>query len=236
MKKQTAHAAIRRIEIVEHSATAEFAASAAEQDDRQLIGIVVAMQHARTVHDGCVVEQSPVPFLDFGHPFTQISKLRHEELVERNQLSRLGVCHLMMLVFRTAVGVRFCGAIIAIFQGRDAGRVGAEGQHHNVVHQPPVFGNIRRNPVGRSRQIGCCKGALPTFGVALPVGSLDAPLDLMDATEIFFESLSIGQGETFSKGLGVFEHGIDDAAIAPIAVGAEELIERECRTGFGPGR
>lgn len=46
MKEQAAHAPIGRIEIVQHAATLQFATAAAKEKDGQLLGIMVAMQHA----------------------------------------------------------------------------------------------------------------------------------------------------------------------------------------------
>ena len=46
MKEQAAHAPIGRIEIVQHAAALQFATAAAKEKDGQLLGIMVAMQHA----------------------------------------------------------------------------------------------------------------------------------------------------------------------------------------------
>lgn len=70
-----------------------------------MFGIVVALNHARTVHDGRVVEQRVIAFLNFRHPFAQVGELRREELVDAYEFLRLGVGHLVMLILSSSVRV-----------------------------------------------------------------------------------------------------------------------------------
>ena len=88
---------------------------------------------------------------------------------------------------------------------------------------------------GRGRS-GAARVGCPAAGIALLAGPLDATLDLVNAAEILLEPLTVREGEPLTQRLGVFEHRIDDAAVAAVAVGAEELVERQRRTRLGPGR
>ena len=56
----------------EGAAAAEFAPRTAEQDDGQLVGVMIAVEHARTVHHRRVVEQRAVALFDFGHPLAEV--------------------------------------------------------------------------------------------------------------------------------------------------------------------
>lgn len=63
-EKEAAHASVRFVRVVQNAASAEIASGATEQEDRQLLGVVVAVQHAGTVHDGGVVKQGAFALLD----------------------------------------------------------------------------------------------------------------------------------------------------------------------------
>ena len=149
----------------------------------------------------------------------------HEELVEWDEFRWLGVGHLVMLIFSATVSVGFRRAIVAIFEGRDPRGVGAEGQQHDIVHQLPVVRDLSGNAIGGPRAIGGGQARPPATGLALLAGPLDASLDLVDAAEILLEPLSVRYGEPLTQRPGVFEHGIDDTTIAPVGLGAEELVE-----------
>jgi hypothetical protein len=118
-EEQAAHSPVGRIQIVEYAAAAKFAARPAEQDHRQLLGFMVAVDHAGTVHDGRVVEQRAIAFLDFRHPLAEVGELGREELVDGDEFLRLGVGHLVMLIFGADMRVREDRAVVAIFEGRD---------------------------------------------------------------------------------------------------------------------
>ena len=190
-KEQAAHPPVGSIEVVEHSSASEFAPCAAEQDDRQVLGIVVAVEHARAVRDCSIVEQCAIPFLDLRHSLAEVSKLGHEELVEGDKLCRLGVGHLVMLIFGTAVRVGFGGAVVAILEGRDPGGVGTEGQQHDVVHEFPIVRDLSGNAIGGSRAIRGGQARGPASGLALLAGTFDATLDLVNAAKVLLEPLPV---------------------------------------------
>ncbi len=235
VEEEAAHAAVGFVEVVEHATTVKIAACAAEQDHWQLLGLMVAVQHAGAVHDSGVVEQGAVAFLDLGHPLAEVGELRHEELVERDQLVRLRVGDVMMVIADAEVRVHDGGGVVAVFHGRDPGGVRAEGKNEDVIHELPILRKVRRDAVGRPRTIGAGEGRLPFTGLAFLAGPLDAALDLVDGAEILLKALTVRAGEFPLQGLGVLEDGIDDAAVIAVALGAEELVKGERGPRFGPG-
>lgn len=133
--------------------------------------------------------------------------------------------HLMMLVFGTAVRMRFGRSVVAILQSRNSCRIGSESKQHNVIHQFPVLRNLCGNTVSRPRAIRSSERRLPSACIALLVCSLDPAFDLVDATEIFLEPLPIRKRKPLLQRPSVFEYRIDHPTIASVSVGAEQLIE-----------
>ena len=86
------------------------------------------------MHDGRVVEQRSVAFLNLRHSLAEVRELRHEVLVERNKLGRLGVSHLVMLILGSAMGMGFCRTVVAVFECCDPGCVSSEGKQYDIVH------------------------------------------------------------------------------------------------------
>ena len=111
------------------------------------------------------------PSLNFRHPFAQVGELGREELVDRDEFLRLGVGHLVMLIFGAGVRVSEDRAIVAVFQSRDPRGVGAEGEQHDIVHQLPVIRDLSGNAIGGPRAIGGGQARLPAAGLALLAGS-----------------------------------------------------------------
>ena len=235
-EEQAAHATVGSIEVIERSTAAQLAAGSAEQDHRQLFGVMVAVDHARTVHDGRVVEQSAITFLIFRHPLAEVGELGCEELVDRDEFLRLGVGHLVMLIFGAGVRVSEDRAVVAVFESRDPRRVGAKGEQHDVVHQLPVIRYLSGNAISGPRAIGGGQGRLPAADLVLLTGPLDATFDLVNAAEILLEPLPVRNRESLPQRSGVFEHGINDTLVVAVGLRAEELVEGQRRTRFRPCR
>ena len=236
VEEEAAHPAVRFVEVVEHAATAKIATRAAEKDDRQLLRLMVAMQHTGAVHDGGVVEQCAVAFLDLGHALAEVGELRHEELVERGEFVRLRVGKVVMMIADPEVPMDDVGGIIAVFHGGDPRGVGAEGKNEDVIHEPPILRQIRGDAVGRTRTVGAGRCRFPFTSRTFLAGPFDATLDLMDGAEILLKALTVRGGELALQRLGVIEHGINDVTVIAGALGAEELVKGERRPRFGPGR
>ena len=67
---------------------------------------------------------------------------------------------------------------------------------------------------------------------ALLTGPLDATLDLVNAAEILLEPLPIRDGESLPQRPGVFEHCVNNTAVAAVGLGPEEPVEGQGRIDF----
>ena len=117
----------------------------------------------------------------------EVGELGREELVDPDEFLRLGVGHLVMLIFGASVRVSEDRAVVAVFEGRDPRGVGAKCEQHDIVHQLPVIRDFGGNAIGRARPIGGGQARLPAAGLALLASPLDASLDLVNAAEILLE-------------------------------------------------
>ncbi len=235
-EEQAAHAPVGLVGIVQHAAAAQIASGAPEHEHGELFGVVVAVQHARTMHDGGIVEERAFAFLDLRHPLAEVGELRHEELVERYEILRLRVSDVVVVVADTEVCVDDGGGVVAVFHCGDPGGVRPESEQQDIVHQPPVLRKVGGNAVGGPRPVGRGQGWFPSARFPLLPGAFDAALDLVDGSEVLLKALAVGAGKFALERLGVPKHRIHDAAVVAPAFGAEQLVKGERGARFRPRR
>ena len=183
---------------------------AAQQHHRQRIeGVDVGVAHTRAPQQQRVVEQRAVAVRDRLQPGQVLA----------DQLRVVGVgggvlLDPLLLVLVVGDGmVRLGDAEVRIgpaaqlaaqHEGEDAGDVGLEGDGHQVEHQPDVIavvvGDADRR-IGRRDRRG-----------VLPLGALEAELDLADVLQVVVHAATIGGGQPSLQLPRLAGHHVQDAA------------------------
>jgi len=109
-------------------------ASAAQQLDRQLGGVVSAVQHAGAEHENRVVERLSLAFLDRVELAGDVRQLFEKRLIDLQVIGVVSVRQLMMANLDTLMRELQIAVILIEFQRANTRGVGLESQHEDVAH------------------------------------------------------------------------------------------------------
>ena len=188
----------------------------------------MATHHARAVEDGGVVERRSFPLLHRVEAPADVRQLPNEELVDFEPVGGVGVGkEVVDHVVDAEVREPQRRVVVVELERADARRVGHEGQHEDVAHQPHVIGNVLGHAVGRPRHVGPGQHRLPALELAALPRRLDPPLDVADALQVFIELPLVAAANGAAEVLGILPDRIENTHILARRFVLEEPVEGE---------
>ena len=185
---QTAHFSVRLFSVVEYTTRLQLAAGAAEQDHRELSGVVAAGEHAGAEHQHRIVERRLLALLNDVEAARNMGQLLDKELIDFEPVVRFlvgeqVVDHVVDAQIREAQG----GMIVVEFECAESGGIGLKGEHQDVGHETHVLTDVLRDAVGGTRDVWLGKRGSPALQFASLGSAFNLPFDFSDRVEVFIQ-------------------------------------------------
>ena len=173
--------AVGLAEVIQILAALDAATAATEHHDRELVGVVMAVDHAGAEHQHRVVERSAFALLYFIQSTGDVGHLLEEKLVHFQPVVRVAVREQVVdHVVHAEVREAERAVVVVQLERADARGIGLERQHEQVAHQPHMLDDVLRVAVLRARDIRLGQGRPPALQFAAFAGALDSLFDFAD--------------------------------------------------------